>query len=142
MDEGDPMTTERQRDKELEIGLLAIRVSSAAFFLMWSLDKILNPEHARRVFSTFYFSDIGPQIAVGIGVAQTALVLVFLLGAFKTWTYGALLAMHAVSVASTWEKLITPYSGNRQLLFWAAVPVLAALLLLFLVRKRDRLWSV
>ncbi|MEM6498030.1 MAG: DoxX protein, partial [Pseudomonadota bacterium] len=107
-----------------------------------SLDKIIDPEHAVLVFRVFYFAEIGQQMAIAIGVAQTAFVLAFLIGAFKTWTYGGLLLMHTVSVASTWEKLITPYAGNRQILFWGAVPVVAALLLLFLVRRRDRLLSV
>lgn len=130
------------RDRALEVSLLAIRVTSAAFFLTWSVDKILYPEHAQAVFNAFYFSSISPQVAIGLGIVQTLVILAFLAGAFKTWTYGALLAMHTVSVASTWEKLITPYAGNRQILFWAAVPVVAALLALFLLRKRDRLLSV
>ncbi|MCB1514917.1 MAG: DoxX protein [Hyphomicrobiaceae bacterium] len=136
------MTASSERDSSLEIGLLAIRITCAGLFLVWSIDKIIHPEHAALVFKTFYFSQISEQIAIGIGAVQTAFVLAFLIGAFKTWTYGGLLVMHTISVFSTWEKLLTPYAGNRQILFWGAVPVVAALLLLFLVRKRDRLWSV
>ncbi|MEQ8823163.1 MAG: hypothetical protein RIC14_02185 [Filomicrobium sp.] len=136
------MTDTTARDMPLEIGLLSIRVTCAALFLVWSIDKILYPDHAALVFKVFYFSQISEQVAVGLGVIQTAIILAFLIGAFKTWTYGALLLMHTVSVVSTWEKLLTPYAGNRQILFWGAVPVVAALLLLFLVRKRDRLLSV
>lgn len=131
-----------ERDTALEAGLLAIRVSCAALFLVWSIDKIVHPDHAQGVFKVFYFMQITEQIAIAVGVVQTVIVLGFLIGAMKTWTYGAVLLMHTISVVSTWERLLTPYAGNRQILFWGAVPVVAALLLLFLVRKRDRLLSV
>lgn len=136
------MALNEPRDLNLEIGLLAIRVTSAGLFLIWSIDKLFNPEHTQAVFKTYYFSEISQQLALGLGVMQTAVILAFLIGAFKTWTYGAMLVMHTLSVASTWDKLITPYADNRQILFWGTVPAVAALLLLFLVRKRDRLWSV
>ncbi|NJM34000.1 MAG: hypothetical protein HC850_04010 [Rhodomicrobium sp.] len=73
-----------------------------------------------------------------IGVAQTLVVVAFAAGAFKFWTYGALLAMHSVSTLSTWQRLIDPYTLPNHL-FWAAVPTLAALLALFLLRRYDTL---
>jgi putative oxidoreductase len=50
--------------------------------------------------------------------------------------------MHAVSTASTYAHLLNPWGPGAQLLFWAAVPVLAAMIALFLLRDRDRLLSV
>jgi hypothetical protein len=47
------------------------------------------------------------------------------------------------STASTYAQLANPWAaGPRGLLFWAAVPVLAAALALFLLIDRDRLLSV
>lgn len=131
------------RDSRLEIGLLLLRLSLGAFFLVWSVDKILNPAHAQKVFETFYyFSSLSGELAIATGIAQTAFVLAFIAGAFRTLTYGGALLMHAVSTISTWQHLIAPYAPNTSMLFWAAVPVLFALFLLFLVRERDRMLSV
>lgn len=128
-------------NRRLEIGLLLIRVSTAAFFLVWSLEKILHPEITQRVFSTFYFMEISTTVAIALGVAQTAVILGFLVGFAKRWTYGALLVMHGISTVSTWERLIDPYTTPNHL-FWAAVPALAALAMLYLMRDEDRLFTV
>lgn len=125
----------------LAIALAVLRVTIGVFFLVWSFEKIIAPEVAQRVFGTFYFTDLPVAVSVVIGIAQTLIVLAFLCGLAKTWTYGALLAMHTVSVLSTWERLINPYEPPNHL-FWAGVPVLAALLLLFLLRDADRLLTV
>ncbi len=127
--------------RTLETGLLILRVSIGAFFLVWSIEKIVAPELARRVFEAFYFSSPGDAALIATGIVQTAIVLAFLAGLWRLWTYGAILVMHTVSVASTWERLLTPYELPNHL-FWAAVPVWAAILLLFLLRTEDRLLSV
>ncbi len=129
------------RAEPQQVALLVLRVSLAAFFLVWSVEKILAPELALRVFQTFYFSSPSTEILIALGVLQTAIVLAFLAGLFKTWTYGLLLAMHAVSTASSWERLINPYEPPNHL-FWAAIPVLGALLALFLLRRRDNLLTL
>ena len=134
------MNDSQSADKPLEVGLFLLRVTTGLFLLVWSVDKILNPGHAQRVFDKFYFLEITPTISTGLGVAQTLVILAFMAGIKKFWTYGAILAMHTVSVASTWERLIDPYGGGN-LLFWAAVPLWAALLLLWLARDRDRMLS-
>ncbi len=121
--------------------LFLLRISIAAFFLIWSIEKIVAPELAARVFSTFYFTDLQAEISIFLGILQTAIVLAFLVGFLKTFTYGSLLLMHTVSVASTWERLITPYTPPNHL-FWAAVPVLAALVILFLLRDLDTIGTV
>jgi len=128
-------------DKSLEVGLLLLRITTGLFLLVWSIDKILNTGHAQQVFNKFYFLEITPTVAMGLGIAQTLVILAFMVGFKKFWTYGAILAMHTVSVASTWERLIDPYAGGN-LLFWAAVPLWAALVLLWLARDRDRLLAV
>ena len=44
--------------------------------------------------------------------------------------------MHAVSTLSSYRQLLNPYEPPNHL-FWAAVPTLAALVGLFLLRKDD-----
>ncbi len=87
--------------QKLKIGLALIRFSTGIFFLVWSVEKLIFPETTQKIFSKFYFLEISPTIALAIGVVQTLIVLAFMAGLFKTWTYGALLGMHAVSTLST-----------------------------------------
>ncbi|MGF1521632.1 MAG: hypothetical protein ACFBSF_04850 [Leptolyngbyaceae cyanobacterium] len=124
--------------RKLEIGLATIRITTAAFFLVWSLEKIIAPEIAQKVFARFYASTISPSASIAIGILQTAIVLLFLAGLFKLWTYGAILGMHAVSTLSSYEPLLNPYTPPNHL-FWAAVPTLGAIFALFLMRKEDQL---
>ena len=127
-----------KHQKQLELGLLLIRLSTGVFFLVWSLEKIIYPEIAQKVFSRFYFLEISPAFSLAIGILQTAIVLAFMAGLFKTLTYGAILGMHGVSTFSTYKELLNPYQPPNHL-FWAAVPLLAALVALFLLREEDKL---
>ncbi|HEV8693488.1 MAG TPA: hypothetical protein VGQ93_04765, partial [Lysobacter sp.] len=82
--------------RKLEISLLALRLSVAAVMLVWALDKFVRPEHSASVFAGFYgIPGVGGTIVVGLGVAQLLLVLAFLAGVARTWTYGAILLLHA-----------------------------------------------
>ncbi|MGB3535316.1 MAG: hypothetical protein WBA13_17595 [Microcoleaceae cyanobacterium] len=128
-------------EDKLLISLAIIRISIGIFFLVWSIEKIVAPELAQRVFKNFYFSEISPGVSVIIGIIQTIIILAFLLGLFKTFSYGALLGMHAVSVFSTYQQLLNPYQPPNHL-FWAGVPVLGALIALFILRKSDRLLTI
>ena len=128
-------------EDKLLISLAIIRITIGIFFLVWSIEKIIAPELAQRVFKNFYLVEISPAVSVMIGMIQTIIVLAFILGLFKTFSYGALLGMHAVSVFSTYQQLLNPYQPPNHL-FWAAVPVLGALIALFLLRKSDRLLTI
>ncbi len=128
---------------KLEVSLLIMRLTFAAFILVWAVDKVIDPVHAQKVFTTYYFTDLPAQPFLIIGFAQIAIILAFAAGFLRFWTYGAMLVMHTVSTLSTFDKLISPWeAGPRGLLFWAAVPTLGAILALFLLRDRDNLLSV
>ena len=118
-----------------------MRLSVGVFFLVWAIQKTVAPEMAQRVFETFYFSSPAPTLLMLSGLAQLAIVVAFMAGLFRTWTGGALLAMHTISLLSTYERLASPYESPNAL-FWAAVPVWAAIFALFLLRKSDRLLSL
>lgn len=127
--------------QQLGISLALIRFSTGIFFLIWSIEKIINPEITQRVFSRFYFIEISPSISIIVGIVQTLIVLAFMAGLFKLWTYGVILGMHAVSTLSTYKELLNPYEPPNHL-FWAAVPLLAALIALFLLREEDNLLTL
>jgi hypothetical protein len=131
-----------QKPSNLEVSLLIMRLATAVFLLVWAIDKIVNQGHAQNVFKTFYFTTPSPEILTALGAAQSLIVLAFAAGFARFWTYGAVLLMHLVSTLSTYGRLLNPWGSGAQLLFWAAIPILAAMLALFLLREQDRLLSI
>ncbi|PWE16679.1 DoxX protein [Marinicauda salina] len=128
---------------KLQVSLFVMRLTMAAFFAVWAVEKILHPDRAASVFEAFYgISNLPAAAAIALGAIQLGFILAFLfVGRFRFVTVGGLLVMHAVSTASSWSQLINPYEGGNHL-FWAAVPTLGALIALFLLRDEDRLYMV
>lgn len=123
--------------RSLSVSLLLLRLSIFLVFLMWTLDKFVRPDHAAKVFAAFYnLQGIGETMFYVIGALQMVLILAFVLGTFKTWTYGAITLFHGVSTLSAFEKYLQPFDN---LLFFAAWPMLAACIALFLMRNYDTL---
>ena len=129
------------QERKLQLSLALIRFSTGLFFLVWSVEKLIHPETTQKIFAKFYMMEISPAVSYGIGIIQTLLVLAFVAGLFKLWTYGAILGMHAVSTLSTYQQLLNPYEAVNHL-FWAAVPTLAALIGLFILRDSDRFLTI
>lgn len=120
-----------------EAALAAMRLSTAAFFAVWALEKIVAPEAAIRVAETFYGVTPDPALLAVTGAAQLTLVAAFAAGLWKVWTTGALLAIHTASVATTIPRLLDPYTLPNHL-FWAGVPIVALLAALWVMRGEDR----
>ncbi len=125
-------------ERRLQIGLAVMRISLALFFLIWSTEKLARPENAQEVFERFYLLGIPAAASYAVGVVQTLVILAFLAGLFKTLSYGVPLTMHAVSMLASYQQLLNPYEPPNHL-FWAGVPVLGALIALFLLRNSDQL---
>jgi hypothetical protein len=127
-------------ERRLAISLLLLRLSLGLVMMVWAFDKILNPSHGAAVFESFYgLSGIGESLIPMIGIAQALLVVVFLLGVARTWTYGAVLLMHSVTTLVSWSAYLQPL---KNILFFAAWPMLAGLIALFLLRHEDRIASM
>ncbi len=123
--------------KQLPLALLLLRLGVFTVFLFWTLDKLVQPEHAAKVFTAFYgLGSLGETAFYVMGVAQLVLILAFVGGLFKTWTYGAILVFHGVSTLAAFSKYLQPFDN---LLFFAAWPMLAACAALFLLRDYDTL---
>jgi hypothetical protein len=117
--------------------LLALRLTVFLVMLVWTLDKFLAPGHAAKVFRDFYFiSDLAPTALYALGAVELAIIVGFVLGIAKTFTYGAVLAFHAISTLSSFSKYLNPAEGR---LYYAAWPMLAACFALFLLRDQDTL---
>lgn len=123
--------------KYLPLSLLFLRLGVFIVFFFWTLDKFVNPEHAANVFAKFYaLENLGITIVYLIGSLQIILIFSFVMGLFKKWTYGIILLLHAASTFASFGLYLTPFDN---LLFFAAWPMLAACLALFLMRDYDTL---
>lgn len=117
--------------------LLLLRVGVFVVMLMWTLDKFVNPRHTAKVFGFFYaIGGLGNGIIYGLGAAELVLILAFLLGFHKRFTYGAVLLFHGISTLASFRQYLAPWTN---LLFFAAWPMLAACFTLYTLRDFDTL---
>jgi len=124
-------------EKRLSYVLLLLRLSIFLVMIVWTLDKFMNHTHASKVFETFYFSEpLKPMTTKVIGVIQLLFVTGFVLGYRKRITYAAVLLMHTVSTLSSFGQYMNPYEGVN-LLFFAAWPMLAACIAVYVLRDYD-----
>ena len=129
-------------DKRLPHCLFFLRVSIFLVMFMWTIDKLVRPEHAAGVFEKFYFlSGFGGSIMVVIGVLELLFLLCFLSGFKKTVTYGGVLLLHGISTLSSYKQYFSPFEG-ASLLFFAAWPMLAACYLLYRFREADSMYTI
>lgn len=126
----------------LPITLLLLRLSVFLVMLMWTIDKFVRPEHAASVYSHFYgLADVGQAIMYGLATLELILLLAFLLGIKRRISYGLVLCLHGVSTLSSWYQYMHPFEGSN-LLFFAAWPMLAASIMLYLMRDQDNLLTI
>ena len=129
-------------DNKLQLSLLLLRLAVFLVMFMWTIDKFVNPGHAAKIYEKFYYiAGLESVVIYAIGAIEIIILLLFLAGYKKTYTYGAVLAFHAVSTMSSFKQYLAPFEGPN-LLFFASWPMLAACLALFLLRDRDRMLSV
>ncbi|MGF1515216.1 MAG: hypothetical protein ACFB5Z_16170 [Elainellaceae cyanobacterium] len=129
-------------ESRLPLGLFLLRISVFLVLLMWAIDKFVRPEHAAAVYQNFYLiGGLGNAVFYIIGVIQLAIIVLFLLGLWKRWTYGLVLFMHAVSTFSAFRQYLSPFQ-DPNLLFFAAWPMLAACFVLFYLKDWDTLFSL
>ncbi|MBZ0115208.1 MAG: hypothetical protein K8J08_22325 [Thermoanaerobaculia bacterium] len=132
----------KSRDSRLAFSLLFLRWTVFVVMAVWTVDKFVRPEHSATVFGGFYGLEGWGEVAIRIvGGAEALLLLAFVAGFAKRWTYGAVLVLHAISTLSAYKQYLAPFEGPN-LLFFAAWPMLAACVTLFLLREEDTLLAV
>lgn len=128
-------------DGKLQLSLLLLRLGVFIVMFMWTIDKFINPGHAAKVYEKFYYiAGMESAVMYVIGAIEIIILLMFLAGYMKKYTYGAVLIFHAVSTLSSFRQYVAPFEGPN-LLFFAAWPMLAACIALFLLRDQDRMLS-
>jgi len=131
-----------EKSKRLPIALLALRIGVFIVFFMWALDKLINPEHAASIFERYYkISGLASSVPYIIGGVQMLLLLAFILGIWKKWTYGVIFVLHLFSTLSTIPQLLNPWKAPN-LLFYASIPMLAAIFALWLLRDEDTMFTI
>ena len=127
-------------NSRLPLALLLLRLSVFLVMLVWTLDKFINPQHAAAVYEKFYFlAGLGKAVMFTVGGLELALLVAFLLGVRKGFSYAAVLVLHGISTLSSYQQYLSPYEGAN-ILFFAAWPMLAACAALYLLREQDVLW--
>ena len=130
----DPVVTERW-------ALATLRVSLGLFLLVWGLEKFAIPTATVGIWAKFYGVGLAASLVPLVGALESALALAVTVGLWRRVSYGLGLAVHAVSVLSSWRQLLDPWGlrsgGSPNHLFLAGVPVLAGFVALYLLRGRD-----
>ncbi|MEP3524869.1 MAG: hypothetical protein ABJN24_05530 [Hyphomicrobiales bacterium] len=124
-------------NKKVAIALLLVRLSIGAFFAIWASLKFLRPKWMEKVFHDIYQLEIITQDhALALGLAQSLVVFLFIIGMQRTYSYGLVIIMHGIGVMGAIPLLLkfTHYPSN---LLWTAVPTLGAMIALFYLREYD-----
>ncbi|GAB3674875.1 hypothetical protein [Salinisphaera aquimarina] len=125
-------------NNNLAISLLLLRLSVFFAILMWVIDKFLNPGHASGIFQAFYgIGGVGTAVVWLLGAIELLILLAFVAGIARTWSYGLVLLIHGGSTLASFGKYLAPFEGPN-LLFFAAWPMWAGCIALFLLRDADR----
>lgn len=96
--------------------------------------------HSGAIFENFYgLSGLSDTVFMIIGLLQLLVVLAFVAGFMKRISYGIVLLLHSVSTLSSWQQYL---DGFNNLLFFAAWPMLAACIALYMLRDLDTRWTV
>ena len=122
--------------KRLEFGLFVMRLSLGIFFLALIIQKLVATQTTQRIFEGFYAFEIPLIVSYALLLIGAILIAVFISGLYKKFSYSALLGTQLILVVSMYQGMLDP-SQPTYILFWASIPVLGALITLFLLGDCD-----
>ncbi len=130
--------------------LLILRLTLGGFLFLWAIEKLVIPGKAIKLYEKFFFGIVDNiTMTYVVGAVLTIMSVAFIIGAYKRWVYLYGFAIHAITVAFTWYRIVDPYGlmekgdlfrGKPEHLFLASVPVLAAFWALYVMRDSDTKW--
>jgi uncharacterized membrane protein YphA (DoxX/SURF4 family) len=135
-----PNPTEAGSRLRVGASLVILRVALGVFLLVWGLEKFILTSRSIEIYDYFYGMAASEAFAYVLGGLESLLALAIIIGAFRRWSYGIGLLVHAATTVATFRLIVDPWgliSGEPQHLFFAAVPVLAAFIALYLLRDLD-----
>jgi putative oxidoreductase len=124
------------------VALLILRVTVFVVMLAWTIDKFVEPQHTSKIMEHFYFiKGVSSSIIYIIGALELTVLIGFVAGFAKTWTYGLVLFFHAVSTLSSYKQYLHPLVAPN-MLFFAAWPMLGACFTLYYLRDLDTFFTL
>lgn len=126
--------------RQFGTALAILRIALGAFLLVWGLEKFIVTERSVAIYGFFYDVSASTAVTYTQGALESVLAMAIIIGAFRRWSYGIALLVHAATAAATARLIIDPWgliSGEPQHLYLAAVPILAAFAALYLLRDLD-----
>lgn len=133
------MSTSPENSK-LPLALFILRIGIALFLLPWIVEKFTKPETAAKIFSHFYHIDnLSTTASYGVGVLWALLLVAFVTGFKKRFSYGLVMIMHGLGTLFTWKQLL-PFLETHNHLFLAAIPTLGAMIVLYVLRDNDTMF--
>lgn len=130
------------QNKSLSTALFGLRISVFLVMFMWTIDKFINPAHAGKIYEKFYFiAGMESSVLLILGAVELMILTLFLMGLYKKFSYGFVLILHTVSTLSSFKQYLSPFEGPH-LLFFAAWPMLAACVTLYLLRDEDMILTI
>ena len=130
--------------KHLPTSLLILRVTIFLFLAPWVADKFTasGVEHTKKIFEHIYkIGGVSTNISYAIGVFWALLLVAFVTGFKKRFSYGLVMLLHGFGTVMTWSYLL-PWHENYEMLFLAAIPTLGAMIALYLLRDHDTRFSL
>jgi len=129
-----------EHQKRIANALFLLRLGVFVVMLFWTLDKFVNPAHSGAVFENFYgLGGLSGTVFAIIGTVQLVIVLAFVAGFMKRISYGIVMILHGISTLSSWQQYLDAFNN---LLFFAAWPMLAACIALYMLRDLDTRWTI
>lgn len=137
-------TNPTESASRLRIGasLMILRVALGVFLLVWGLEKFILAPQSIAIYGYFYGISASEAFAYALGGLESLLALAILIGAFRRWSYGIGLLVHSATTVATIRLIVDPWgliSGEPQHLYFAAVPIFAGFITLYLLRDLDYL---
>ncbi len=127
---------------KIKLPLFVTRLLVVIFLAPWVLMRFTKPESSKGIAAKYYkISEMPDVMNTLIGVFWVILLLAFFFGIKKRWSYLLVLLLHAVGTAFTLPYLI-PGSENFQIMFYAALPIIGAMWLLYTLREHDTILSL
>lgn len=107
--------------------------------------RFVREEAAQGIAERYYKIGFLPDIAFTIiAIFMALLLLAFTIGFRKKISYGLIFLLHTIGTITTIPVMVPVLTGGEggQILFFAALPVIGAMWLLYLLRDHDTLLSV
>lgn len=124
--------------------VLILRAGLVWFMFLWAAHKIITPKQYQGLVKHFDGVAVSLDQVYLIGGVQIAICVLALIGVFRPFSYGALLAMHFFTVTRQFDRYVDPFALNDKGFPINRNPVIAlaalgAFVALVLLIRRDHL---